>query len=603
MGYCPPTAADIRDNLAEQLDWQFAQRDDKVVAQALHQGRAIDAVHTLDEVGLLDGFFAFVEETEIMKHWQSFHIEAVERVFIPAIYFVLLYGVRVLLGIESTNALPSLLFSNVAIMSFIGFTAYQVSHGLTRRGAQQRTGQNEYALMDPQTLAETICKSSAAELGKLFNGTIHCLARFGVFMAEAMVVVDGTPVPTPKSYQGCGCQKKYEKKRDRQGQQVKVLKLGFGWRLIALVDLMTLVPLAIKVVQIQSHEAPYLLGLVKQAQQNLAPYSRIRLLVVDRAYVDGPTLYALGQMGIKFVVLAKTTMKVYRTALHQSKQALIHERVVLKRHGHGQQAWSEKLTTRACRVTNIRDWDNYRPPKQSGKRLRRHDRPALNAVVVRQWLNEDPTHDQARVYLTNLSVANPWSVVDLYDDRSWIENGLFRNSKQFWRLTRWFPQKNEAGVQAHLTFVMMMVAVTTAYRLWQKQQASASHHPDDHQISQTTYHLIDPETGEVIDDPTPPSPSHSHLASSLPNSTAPADDPAQDVLAHSLLAGQGPARWRRQLYQHNRDKVIVFVGHHYGIFDIHELLLLSNVPVNSLPPHLDSRQDILRRYDCLPNPP
>jgi hypothetical protein len=43
------------------------------------------------------------------------------------------------------------------------------------------------------------------------------------------------------------------------------------------------------------------------------------------------------------------------------------------------------------------------------------------------------------VYLTNATVSDPWAVVDGYDDRSWIENGLFRNSKQFWRLTRWFP--------------------------------------------------------------------------------------------------------------------------------------------------------------------
>ena len=64
-------------------------------------------------------------------------------------------------------------------------------------------------------------------------------------------------------------------------------------------------------------------------------------------------------------------------------------------------------------------------------------------------------------------------MVDGYDDRSWIENGLFRNSKQFWRLTRWFPQKTEAGVHSHLTFVVMMLAVATAYRLWDKAQAGA----------------------------------------------------------------------------------------------------------------------------------
>jgi hypothetical protein len=91
-----------------------------------------------------------------MVHWQSFQLEAVQRVFLPAIAFVLLYGVRVLFGIESTNALPQLLFSNVAVMSLIGFTAYQVAHGLTERGAAVRTEASRYALMDPQTLAETI---------------------------------------------------------------------------------------------------------------------------------------------------------------------------------------------------------------------------------------------------------------------------------------------------------------------------------------------------------------------------------------------------------------------------------------------------------------
>ena len=45
--------------------------------------------------------------------------------------------------------------------------------------------------------------------------------------------------------------------------------------------------------------------------------------------------------------------------------------------------------------------------------------------------------------------------------------------------------------------------------------------------------------------------------------------------------------------------MIVFVGQHYGIFHASELLVLSGVPVRELPPHLGSRADILRRYDCL----
>jgi len=41
MGYQPQTAADLQANLAEQLDWQFAQRDDQAIAQALAGGRCL----------------------------------------------------------------------------------------------------------------------------------------------------------------------------------------------------------------------------------------------------------------------------------------------------------------------------------------------------------------------------------------------------------------------------------------------------------------------------------------------------------------------------------------------------------------------------------
>ena len=106
-------------------------------------------------------------------------------------------------------------------------------------------------------------------------------------------------------------------------------------------------------------------------------------------------------------------------------------------------------------------------------------------------------------YLTNATVSDPWTVVDGYDDRSWIENGLFRNSKQFWRLTRWFPQKTEAGVQSHLTFVVMVLAVATAYRLWDQAQVGTLVDAPDQQIAQVVHRVIDAQTGAVSVTPEP----------------------------------------------------------------------------------------------------
>jgi hypothetical protein len=158
MGQDRQTAAEVGENLRELLDWQFAERDDQAVAQALQRGQGVDAVYGLDEAGLLDGFFAFLDTSGIKVHWQTLTIAGVRHLFVPVIVFVLLYGARVLFGIASSNALPTLLFSNVAVMALIGFNAHQVADGMSRRGAKQRTAASEYTLMDPQTLTNAICK-------------------------------------------------------------------------------------------------------------------------------------------------------------------------------------------------------------------------------------------------------------------------------------------------------------------------------------------------------------------------------------------------------------------------------------------------------------
>ena len=88
------TVAEVHENLRELLDWQFAERNDQAVAQALHSGQGVDAVYGLDEAGLLDGFFAFLAESGIQAHWQTLTIAGVRHLFVPVLAFVLLaFGV------------------------------------------------------------------------------------------------------------------------------------------------------------------------------------------------------------------------------------------------------------------------------------------------------------------------------------------------------------------------------------------------------------------------------------------------------------------------------------------------------------------------------
>ena len=55
-------------------------------------------------------------------------------------------------------------------------------------------------------------------------------------------------------------------------------------------------------------------------------------------------------------------------------------------------------------------------------------------------------------------------------------------------------------------------------------------------------------------------------------------------------------RWRRQLLEQTREKVIVFAQGCYGIFHLAEYSLLVGVKLKDPPPGIGTRQDILAKY-------
>jgi hypothetical protein len=75
-----------------------ARRDDKRVAQALYAGEEIEEIHELSEAGLLDEFFAFLEEIGMRGVFEELDLPGVQRVLVPTVQFVLLYVLKVLVG-------------------------------------------------------------------------------------------------------------------------------------------------------------------------------------------------------------------------------------------------------------------------------------------------------------------------------------------------------------------------------------------------------------------------------------------------------------------------------------------------------------------------
>jgi hypothetical protein len=532
------TNDEITPNLAERLCWQVARRDDTRVARRLYRKQLVDGVYRLDEGALLDDFFHFLQAVEVMALLEQVHGTAIQREMLPFVQYLLLYGLKTLFGIESMNALPVLLFSDEALMQLVGFNAQQVRQGICQRGATTRQGARTPGPICPDTLAENIVKLNLRDLEAVFNGSIRALAKAGVFGAKVTGIADGTDLETTERYTGCGQVTRKVRIEDTRGRVHEIEVTVYGWKVLLLIDAATKIPLAVKVVKIQEHEALWTRALVTQARMNLAGAARLHKVVFDKGFLAGTDLWWLAQHGMLFVVPAKDKMAVTVDARAQAAAGegiTIGRRVHTVRHGQGRTAWRERLETEVVGITGLTTYDQYGTPEH-GHHANRRDFQAnlINAVVVRKWNGREYGPGGKTVFLTNAAVDKPLRPFDDYDERSLIENCCIKEAKQQWELGH-PPQKNERAVRVHVIFTLLMFALATAYRLQCEQEAMR---------------------GEPV----------------------------------------GWQRWRRQLLEQTRDEVIVFVQGYYGIFHLAEYSLLLGAKLKDVPSAVGTRQEVLAKY-------
>ena len=529
--------AEVTTNLVERLDWRFARRDESRIARRLWKKQAVDAIYSLEEGAILDEFVHFLDEIGVVPRWQALQGDGIKREMVDFFQYVMLYGMKTLFGIEGMNALPDLLLSDEAAMRLAGFNAVQIRDGICQRSHEKRQGDKPPGPLCPDTLADNIVKLSLGAMEAFFNGVVQDLAKARVFAQQVTGILDGTDLEATARYEGCGQATRKRKITDKRGKVREIEVTVYGWKLLVMIEVRTKLPLAAKVVPIQDHEATLTRELVSQARANLAPHARLRRVVFDRGFLDGADLWWLAQQNLGFVVPAKANMRVTADAqaLAAAGTGVVARRVHTVAHGQGKHRWTARLETEVVGIAALTTYDQYGPEEHAQHQYRKDfEGYPLNAVVVRKWNNRDDGPGGKVVFLTNDAVAKPLTIFDAYDDRSLIENCCIKESKQAWNLKH-PPKKTERAVQVHVFFTLSMFALATAYRLRTEQAA-------------------------VGDEPV------------------------------------GWQRWRRQLIQQNRDKVIIFAQGWYGIFHVAEYSLLLGVRLREPPPQVGSRRDVLKKY-------
>src|SRR5579864_9642967 len=92
--------------------------------------------------------------------------------------------------------------------------------------------------------------------GKPLNAMVRCVVGWGLLDGERLAALDGSKLPTPETYEGCGKLKqtrsvKVKGQKERATEEYYV----YGWKVLVLIDVQTRLPLAMKVVQIQDRKS------------------------------------------------------------------------------------------------------------------------------------------------------------------------------------------------------------------------------------------------------------------------------------------------------------------------------------------------------------
>ena len=548
------TRQQMQQTVLERLFWHTAERDDAKVADHLFRVREMDSVFTLDEATLFDFFFQYLREIQVFPLLEGITPKDQQREHIPFIQFILVFLMKIIGSIPKMEPVDELLLTDELLMGICGFNGYQVRNGSCARGIKLRTtpAPEIRGAICVDTLANQIVKISPKTIENFFNRCIQRLAHFNIFPKYIHAACDATDFETTKQFKGCGAvvrERKVKARGYRKNGELKAVKVTvYGWKVWAIYELNTGIPLAIKIDTIEKPDNLHVLAVLEQAKENIGPRSTIRSLVVDRGFLDGKVLFAFDQQGIEFVIPLKSNMEATIDArqLAMEADASYHgSREVTVIHGYGKTKYTEKIRTELIGVPGLLTCDWFNPEGSKANTTKKDFEPIpLNAVVVKTWDNKTPPLDKQVVLVTNGDVQDPFIAFDRYDDRSLIENNLFRDTKQNWCLEH-PPKKTKEGVWVQVYLVMAMKALTTAFLMWQQEQARL-HEAGE----QTTWNM-----------------------------------------------------YRRKLKTLNRNKLIVFVGLYFGIFLSHEVFMLAGVPVHDAEKELNiSRTQIYTQYTGLPPP-
>jgi hypothetical protein len=544
---------DAAEKIADRLSWHTASRDQAGIAKDIADGKDIKEVYGLGEAGLFDEFFCFLDQFGLKKLFLRLDPKSKKRespVSFSAV--ILIYLMRIVAGLKFFWHIDSVILHSQPLMRLVGFNGRDVREGTCARGNKKNSPDPSAEEKQPTKIRGPVCPEfissfvvaiTGASLEKLFNGVIGILAAHSFFPQKIHAILDASEIQSTQECTGCGkvTKEKAPSLRHRKGRIRKVVEIVFGFKIWVVWDPRSHLPLAMRFAKINVDDTILAKEVIEQAIANLDNQVKMVSIALDRGFMDGSLLWWLQQKGIIFYIPAKSNMIVYQDAISLIDNGIFAQRERKRYLGSGK---NKKTVTDRWEVVGIQGLTSagFYGELASGSHQNRKDFVAnpINAVVVlHDPYKENNPNSKTMVILTNDSVNKPLKVYDGYDERSEIENSLFREVKQGWFIQH--PPRNTIdGFRAHVYLTIITMALTSAFQAWMEQQEKL-------------------EKG------------------------------GQET---------GIRKFRERVREENFSKLIIFDDDRYAIFDAYEVLILGgqNVLMPRGVPEKITKEDILTKY-------
>jgi hypothetical protein len=545
-------------NITDRLAWHTANRNQAGIAQNLADGQDIPEVYGLGEAGLFDEFFCFLEELGITKHFEKMDPKCQKRQCgVSFLSIIMIYLMRIVSGLKFFWHIDPVILHCQPLMRLVGFNGRQVRDGTCARGHKKVSSEPDdtpdgeqptkiRGPVCPDFIASRVVAIAALALERIFNKVVGILASKKFFPQKVHALLDASEIQSTEQCEGCGSvsKEKAPELRRRKGRIRKIRETVFGFKIWIVWDPQSRLPLAMRFATIEVNDLIFAQEVIQQAIDNLGNHGKIASIAIDRGFMDGKLLWWLNTCGITFFIPAKFNMAVYNDALATLKGGCIATRERNRTIGHGK---NRTVITDYWEVAGIEGLTSAGFYSSLGSGSHENSKNfvpnPINAVVVlNDPYKKNNPQSKTMVILTNAPIDKPLRVYDGYDARSEIENSLFREAKQAWFIQQ--PAQNKASAfRAHAYLTILTMALTTAFQGWMDRQSR-----------------LEWDGKET-----------------------------------------GIRKFREKVKEENGNKLIIFDGDKYAIFNAYEVFILCgrNVRMPTGVPETITREDILRKYGAL----